>query len=423
MSDILKAEIQKLLSQNSKRFEIAPNKIPLSAPTYGIDEIMESIDCLISSDTTMGKKVLAFENQFASYIGAKHAVMVNSGSSANFLAISSLMSSHYPSHLKPGDEVIVPAVTWPTTVYPFIQLGLKVAFADCEEGTFNISAEAIEKLIRPETKAVCIVPVLGNPCDMAKIVALCKKHNLLLIEDTCESLGSSFNGKKCGSFGKVGTFSFFFSHHITTMEGGMIVTDDDTLVDILRSQRAHGWVRGHSRSDLLKQKHKDIDPRFLFIDVGFNFRPMEIQGAFGMHQLKKLPAMNDKRRHLASLILSGLKKHKHWLQLPQEQENGHHTWFGFPFLVLPESGVTRNTLMSFLESHGIETRPIIGGNLTKQPVFQDTQGTAWRKSDELIHAQKIHDYGIYFGTHSGMSPDHCEHVIKIFDLFAKSHLK
>lgn len=412
-SDTLKNEIDLLLKKYESEYKVPSHKVPLSSPTYNSDEILEAIEVLVSSRVTMGTKVLQFEKLFSEFIGSKHAIMVNSGSSANLLAVSALMSPLYKKRLKPQDEVIVPAVTWPTTIYPFAQLGITPVIVDAEINTFNIDPAAIEKAISPKTKAICIVPVLGNPCDMKSIKNICDKYNLLLIEDTCESLGSSYMGKMCGTFGEVGTYSFFFSHHMTTIEGGMVVTDNDDLADILRSQRAHGWIRNHSKKSELENKYSYLDSRFLFIDMGFNLRPMELQAAFGIHQLRKLPAMNESRRNLASIISNGLSKHKSWIHLPSETPQGKHTWFGFPFLI--KNVELRRPFMNFLESNGIETRPVIGGDLTKQPAFETFQ---WRKGSDLITAQEIHKKGIYFGTHPGMNESHCLHIINVFERFA-----
>lgn len=417
MNQPLSDHIHALLQQNKSEFELPANKVPLSSPTFGADEVLAAIDVLVSSRVTMGKKVLEFEAAFAKWIGAKHAVMVNSGSSANLLAVSALMSHHTPNRLERGDEVIVPAVTWPTTIFPLAQLGLVPVVVDVSPETFNISVEAIEKAISPKTRAVCIVPILGNPCDMDAIAALCRKHNLLLFEDTCESLGSSFKGKMCGTFGKVGTFSFFFSHHMTTMEGGMIITDDGELNEVLRSQRAHGWIRNHSQPAKMAAKYPELDPRFLFVDLGFNFRATDLQAAFGLKQLIKLEQMNQMRREVAGRIVAGLKKHERYIQLPRVQENGNHTWFGFPFLLRKDAGLTRQQVMDHLEAAGIETRPVTGGDLTQQPAFKLFE---WRKGSPLTCANEIHTQGIYFGTHPGMKAAHCDHVIKTFDqLFSK----
>jgi CDP-6-deoxy-D-xylo-4-hexulose-3-dehydrase len=414
---MLKKAVQSLLKEYESEYILPAKKVPLSSPTFGEEEILEVVKVMASSRVTQGQRVLTFEKDFAKYIGSEHAIMVNSGSSANFLATSAMISKRYSQALKPGDEVIVPALTWPTTIYPFAQLGLTPVLVDADLSTFNISAEAIRKAITPRTKMVCIVPILGNPCDMDEIVKICKEHDLFLFEDTCESLGSSYKNKMCGSFGDVGTFSFFFSHHMTSIEGGMIVTDDGELADILRSQRAHGWIRNMTNASHWKSNRPDLDERFLFVDWGYNFRSTDLNAAIASIQLKKLPGMNLDRQKIARSILEKLKPFDKDIQLPQSTLNADHTWFGFPFLIKPESKRKRSDLVRHLESNGIDTRPITGGDLSQQPAFELFN---WKKGGDLSNVAVMHTYGIYFGTHPGMTEEHCIHIGNTFASFFNS---
>ena len=285
---IIKEYFEKNYSKQEK-FIPGKSKIPLAIPPYSWQEVCEALDSMLSMQTTMGKKVKKFEESFAKYIGSKYAIMVNSGSSANLLALSVLSNPSFGSGIiKKGDEIITPATTWVTTVYPIVSIGAKPVFVDIEMGTYNIDTQKIEKAITKKTKAIMLVHLLGYPCNMTQIKNIAKKHNLLLIEDTCESHGAEFNGKKVGSFGDLSTFSFFASHHITTMEGGMLVTNNPKIYELGKSIRTFGWTRDLKNKKTLEKKYSNIDTRYLFLNMGFNMRPTEIQGAFGIHQIKKL---------------------------------------------------------------------------------------------------------------------------------------
>jgi CDP-6-deoxy-D-xylo-4-hexulose-3-dehydrase len=406
----MEREIDHMLAENSELFFPPSNIIPLSCPSIGKEEIIDVVNVLCSSNVTMGKNVERFEREFAEYLGVKHAVMVNSGSSANLLVASSLLSKRFTRHLSKGDEIIVPVVTWPTTIFPFAQLGLIPVMIDCDD-TLNIDPSKIEAAISSKTKAICIVPILGNPCDMKKVQDVCRKYNLLLIEDTCESLGSRYESKFCGTFGLAGTYSFFFSHHMTTIEGGMIVTNDDEFVDIVRCQRAHGWIRNLDAKDTYASEHSDIDPRFLFIDWGYNFRPMELQAVIGSRQLKKLDEMNRVRKNIAKTLKEYLSVYNEYIYFPTTVNGGDSTFFGFPFLIKETCPINRCEIISILENNGISTRPIVGGNLSLQPAFNLFE---WRKGCEFKNADKVHSQGVYFGTHPGMTLDHCKHIFNVF---------
>ena len=234
--------------------------VRLHEPTFSAGEINAALECLLSTYVTMGPKVKKFEETFVSTFGWTDGVMNNSGSSANLLAVAALANPATKDGLKPGDEVIVPALSWSTTVWPIIQCGLVPVIVDIDPATFNIDPNEIEKAIGPKTRAVMIVPVYGNPCAMDAIVDICKRRNLILIEDCCEALGAYYDGKAVGKFGRVGTFSFYFSHHLTTLEGGITVTDDFELAELMRILRAHGWVREVKDRDRWLKQYPDIRP-------------------------------------------------------------------------------------------------------------------------------------------------------------------
>ena len=394
-------------------------RLTLTANLLGKEEITAAKAVLDSGFLTMGKLCEQFEREFAAYIGAEHAVMVNSGSSANLLALFALVNPLLAANgrsrrLQPGDEVIVPALAWSTSIWPVLQVGATPVFVDCDPRTLQLTPAAIEAAITPKTAAIVVVHVLGGACDMTAISALAQKNGLWLIEDTCESLGVLWDGCKVGTFGDMGTFSFYFSHHITTIEGGMVVTNDARLADLLRSMRSHGWARGMSTSAEIAQQYPDIDSRFLFVTTGFNLRPTEINAAIGLEQLKRLDGFNARRREIAERFdrgFAGLHQSGE-LQLVQSDPRCLPAPFGYP--VLCRTLQSRQALGRHLEASGVETRPIICGNMVRQPAFRHL---AHRVSGALDSADLVMDRGIYWGPHPGITDAAVDHVIDIVKAF------
>ncbi len=400
----IRAQISTLVAEYfSHEPELPADQCPLSVPLYGADEVDGALDSLLTQNVTMGAKVRQFEREFATYVGARHAVMVNSGSSANLLALAVLSVRDLPGALRPGDEVIVPAVTWSTTLAPVVQHGCVPVLVDIDPRTLNLRTDDVEAALSPKTRAVMPVHLLGNPVDMEPLTDLARRHDLWVVEDTCESLGSTVSGRQAGTFGQMGTYSFYFSHHITTIEGGMLVTDDDHLADLARSVRAHGWTRDMSDRGDLEATHPDIDPRFLFVHLGYNLRPTEISAAFGLVQLRRLDEFNAQRRANARYLLDALADLD--LQLVTEQPGGRSTWFGFA-MIAPDAA-TRAALGQHLELHGVATRPIVAGNLAHQPAFR---GAPHRTVGPLTHADATGARGLFVGNHPNLTPAHLEHV-------------
>lgn len=385
------------------------DECPLSVPLYGADEVTGAVSALLSQNVTMGSRVREFEQAFAEMIGSRHAIMVNSGSSANLIAISVLAQQALEGHLRPGDEVIVPAIAWSTTLAPILQLGCVPVFVDIDEDTLNMRPEAVDEAATERTRAVMPVHLLGNPVAMDPLMQRARERDMWVVEDTCESLGTEIAGRKVGSFGDFGTFSFYFSHHITTIEGGMVVTDDDRLNDLALSLRAHGWSRDMSTRPQLEQSNPSIDPRFLFVNVGYNLRPMETQAAFGIAQLKKLESFNDARRRNAHRIADALHPYSDRLRLINEQEGGRSTWFGFS--VITESSEQRVALRDHLEGRGIATRPIVAGNLALQPAFKDAPH---RVVGDLDNATRVGERGLFIGNHPSLTEGQLEHIVRAF---------
>jgi CDP-6-deoxy-D-xylo-4-hexulose-3-dehydrase len=351
---------------------------------------------------TLGEKVFEFEDIFAVQNRVGNAVMSNSGSSANLLGVSSLMSPHYERRLRAGDEVIVPALSWSTTVWPLIQVGLVPVVVDIDPLTLNIDPRAVERAIGPKTKAVLCVHVYGNPCDMTQLTDICAKHELLLLEDCCEALGARYLDKSVGTFGTWGTFSFYYSHHITTLEGGITVTDDSELAEIMRIQRAHGWLRELKKPEIFQKRYPDIDERFLFVDVGYNVRPTEVQAAFGLVQLPKLDAFVKRRRQNTTLIREMLRPASGCISMQEETKGGYSSCFGLPLVLGEQAIVEISALRSHLFESGIETRPIICGNIARQPAMSYYEH---RVVGDLVNANKVMLRGFTFGNHQDLTRD------------------
>jgi CDP-6-deoxy-D-xylo-4-hexulose-3-dehydrase len=400
--------------QTAEPFVLGRSPIRLSIPAFGWEEVWEALESLLTTKVTMGQKVQKFEASFGQYVGVKHAVMVNSGSSANLLAMAILTNPVLKNRLVPGDEVITPAVTWATTVWPIINMGLTPVLVDVDLDTFNASPEAIETSVTNKTRAILMVHLLGNPCQMDKIMAIARRHNLLVIEDACEAHGAEYRGTRVGAFGDIATFSFFFSHHITTIEGGMLLTNNDEYADLARSLRAFGWVRDLKERQAAISRQPDIDDRFLFTNIGYNLRPTEIQGAFGIHQMAKLDSYIETRRENARYWGQALGTLSPYLMLHGEAEHVRHVWFGYPVTVSPQAPFSRKELVDHLESRGVETRPIMAGNIAEQPAMNLFP---YRKEGDLANSRLIHRNSFFFGNHHGIGAPEREAVVSYFQEF------
>lgn len=390
-------------------------RIPLNTNTLGEEEIRAAKAVLDSGRLTMGEQCRAFERAFKNYLGVEHAVMVNSGSSANLLAMFALSNplvpagASRPKRIESGSEIIVPALTWSTTIWPVLQIGAKPVFVDCNPTTLQMEPKAIEAAITPRTSGIVIVHVLGGAVDSAEIDAIARRHGLWYFEDTCESLGVEWGGRKVGTFGHLSSFSFYFSHHITTIEGGMVVTNDSDLADLLRAMRAHGWARDMIQHAEIEARHADIDPRFLFVTTGFNLRPIEINGAIGLEQLKRLDGFNDKRRAVAQRLDQGLAALDQAGELYLIRHHPSVRSAPFGYTVLCRTRTARDGLLKHLESSGIETRPVICGNLVRQPALAHFD---YRVGGSLAGADRVMDTGLYWGTHPFMTDGDVDYVVQ-----------
>lgn len=371
-------------------------RFPLATVSWGKEEIDAMQRIITSGIFTMGENVQTFEQDFAAYVGSKYCVMVNSGSSSNLLMVAALFyTKNQKLKLKRDDEVIVPAVSWSTTYFPLYQYGLRIKFVDIDLSTLNYDLDQLEQAVTKKTRMIMAVNLLGNPNDFDRIRNIIDGKNIILIEDNCESMGARFNQKHAGTFGVMGSYSSFFSHHISTMEGGLIVTDDEELYQILLTLRAHGWTRNLPKHNLVCGDKSDdpFEESFRFVLPGYNVRPLELEGALGIEQLKRLPKMVKERRKNGKLLQALFDNHP---DLIIQKEIGESSWFGFSLVIRPNKDITRKSLLRKLNELGFESRPIVSGNFAKKEVVKyfnyEVHGT-------LTNAEYIDQKGLFIGNH------------------------
>lgn len=377
-------------------------KFPLATSSWGQEEQDAMQRVIASGNFTMGFEVAKFEADFAAWAGSRYSVMVNSGSSANLLMTAALFYTKNDAlKLCRGDEIIVPAVSWSTTYYPLYQYGLRIKFVDIDLNTLNYDIDQLREAVTDRTRAIMVVNLLGNPNDFDAINDIISGRNIVLVEDNCESMGATFRGRHTGTFGIMGTFSSFFSHHIATMEGGLIVTDDEELYQILLSLRAHGWTRNLPKHNLVCGEKSDdpFEESFRFILPGYNVRPLEIEGALGVEQVKRLPSLIAERRRNAGLLQDLIGRHPDILI---QQEIGESSWFGFSLVIRPGSSLTRPELVSRLQALGFECRPIVAGNFAKNEVVRYFDSEV---HGQLRNADHIDRNGVFVGNHHYPIPD------------------
>jgi len=367
----------------------------LASSSWGQEELDALQRVIASGQLTMGPCVRQFEEAFAAKFGLKHALMVSSGSAANLVGVAALFHKRdRPLHR--GDEVIVPSISWATTYYPLQQYGLRLRFVDVDLFTLNIDVSQLERALTPRTRMVVAVSILGNPCALDELRAFCDRHGLYLFEDNCESMGATLDGKPCGSFGHVNTFSSFFSHHISTMEGGVLATDDTEIYHLARSMRAHGWTRDLPEdTTIYERRADDFFEAYRFILPGYNARPLELAGAVGVEQLKKLDGMIAIRRDNAALFQSLFEGDERFI-IQRELPEARSSWFSFTVILNPKLDIDRQRVMTALKEAGIGFRIITGGCFLRHDVIKyfeyDTVG-------EIVNANIAHDRGFFVGNH------------------------
>jgi CDP-6-deoxy-D-xylo-4-hexulose-3-dehydrase len=384
----------------------------LASNTWDEKEIVAINNVINSNMYTMGNYVGQFEKKFAQFTNSKYCIMVNSGSSANLLMVAALFYTKN-NPLKVGDEVIVPAVSWPTTYYPLAQYGLKLKFVDIDLNTLNYDLEQLKTAITDKTRLIMVVNLLGNPNNFNIINKMIFNKNIKIIEDNCESMGATVDGVQTGTFGIMGSFSSFYSHHIATMEGGMIVTNDEELYHILLCLRAHGWTRNLPQKNHVCGEKSDnkFEESFRFVLPGYNVRPIEMSGAIGIEQLKKLPDFLDMRRSNAKYFFQLFNNTPNFII---QKEIGNSSWFGFSLIVHPNSNLKRINIIDSLERNNIESRPIVAGNFAKNEVMNFFDYTIHNK---LTNAEIVDKHGFFVGNHQIDIRKHLDRLYAILSEF------
>jgi CDP-6-deoxy-D-xylo-4-hexulose-3-dehydrase len=381
----------------------------LASSSWGEEEIEAMQRVIASGRFTMGEHVRQFEQGFAAKFGMKYGVMVSSGSTANLVSVAAL-NYRSESPLQPGDEVIVPAISWATTYYPLQQYGLKLRFVDVELDTLNMDVSRLEEALTDRTRMVVAVSILGNPAALDVMRAFCDHHGLILFEDNCESMGARLDGRYTGTFGDINTFSTFFSHHIATMEGGVILTDDEELYHLALSLRAHGWTRDLPEgSPVFEPSDDDFFEAYRFILPGYNARPLELSGAIGIEQLKKLDTLISLRRKNAAHFVDLFADDERFI-IPAE--NGESSWFSFPIILNPQMDIDRARVMELMKKNDIQYRIITGGCFLRHDVIRyfdyDTVG-------EIVNANIAHDRGFFVGNHPKDYRKEIDYLRKVLD--------
>lgn len=365
----------------------------LASSSWGDEEIQAMHNIIDKGRFTMGDSVRQFEQDFAKKIGAQYALMVSSGSAANLVGVAALMYLQ-DKPLKPGDEVIVPAISWSTTYYPLQQYALKCRFVDVELDSLNMDVSKLEAALTSRTRMVMAVNILGNPAKLDIMRQFCDKHDLILFEDNCESMGAKLQGKQTGTFGDLGTFSSFFSHHISTMEGGVIVTDNEEIYHLATAMRAHGWTRDLPKgSKIFQPKEDDFFEAYRFILPGYNARPLELSGAIGIEQLKKLDQMINIRRQNADYFVALFANDERFI-IPKE--NGESSWFSFPIILNPDNNIDRKKVMEAMKQADIQFRIITGGCFLRHDVIKYFN---YETVGNIVNANIAHDHGFFVGNH------------------------
>jgi CDP-6-deoxy-D-xylo-4-hexulose-3-dehydrase len=379
----------------------------LASSTWDEKEL-KAIQSVIDKDMyTMGDSVKQFEEDFALFLDRKYCVMTSSGSTANLLATAALFYTKNPK-LKRGDEVIVPAVSWSTTYFPFQQYGLKLKFVDIDLETLNYDLKSLKTAISDSTKMIMVVNLLGNPNDFDLINEMIEDKEIILIEDNCESMGAVYKGKQAGTFGLMGTFSTFFSHHMATMEGGFVTTDNEELYHVLLSLRAHGWTRNLPKENHVSNKSDDwFTESFRFVLPGYNVRPLEMSGAIGIEQLKKLPDFIENRRKNAKFFVKLFQNHPDFI-IQRDIDNS--SWFGFSLIIRPESNLKRIDVINKLIDNDIECRPIVTGDFTQNEVMKYFD---YEIHNELTNAKFLHENGFFVGNQQVLIEKEINHLFSV----------
>ena len=408
-----------------REFVPGETPVPVSGRVFDADELLHLVDASLDFWLTTGRYAKQFELQFARAVGVRHAILCNSGSSANLLAVAALTSKKLGERrLRPGDEVITVAAGFPTTVNPIILNGLVPVFVDVELGTYNLDVSQLEAALGPRTRAIIAAHTLGNPFDLGAVSAFAKEHDLWLIEDNCDALGSTYDGRLTGSFGDFGTLSFYPAHHITMGEGGAVLTNRPHLKLLLESFRDWGrdcWCEpgeddtcGLRFAQQLGSLPYGYDHKYIYTHVGYNLKVTDMQAAVGVAQLRKLPQFVETRRRNWQLLHDGLAPFEDVLLLPRATERSEPSWFGFPITIREGAPFDRNELVHHLESQRIATRLLFGGNLTRQPAYEDV---AFRAVGGLPNSDVVMNRSFWIGVYPGLTEEMVAFVVSEFERF------
>lgn len=403
-----------------KEFVPGETSIPYSGRVFDADELVNLVDASLDFWLTTGRYAGQFETEFARFLDVPYAILCNSGSSANLLAVSALTSSKLGERrLHCGDEVITVAAAFPTTVNPIVQNNLIPVFLDIELGTYNVDIRYLEEAIGPHTKGIMLAHALGNPFNVDFVLDIAKRHDLWLVEDNCDALGSTFSGRLTGTFGDIATASFYPAHHITMGEGGCVLTDSVQLKAIVESFRDWGrdcWCspgKDGTCNKRFKWQRGDLpygyDHKYIYSHIGYNLKMTDMQAAIGLAQLKKLPGFIESRKRHWQSLNEGLKPFEEFLILPHATPNSDPSWFGFPITIKPEAPFSRNELVDYLEMRKIATRLLFGGNLTRQPAFQKIN---YRAIGDLAVTNLVMNRTFWFGVYPGLTQEMLDYVIE-----------
>jgi len=430
MSEDIKNKILELVKEYyHKTYKKLPyNKVPVSGKVYDEKELQNIVEAALEGWWTEGKWCSIFEEKLKNFLNIDFVLLVNSGSSANFVAIKTLTSIKLGDRrIRPGDEVITVAAGFPTTVNPIIEVGAIPVFVDVELGTYNAIVEQIQEAVSSKTKAIFLAHTLGNPFDVKVIKEICEDHNLWFIEDNCDALGSKYDGKYTGTFGDFATLSFYPAHHITTAEGGAVLTNDPQLYRIARSIRDWGrdcWCPtgkdntcGRRFSWQLGKLPYGYDHKYIYSEIGYNLKMTDLQAAIGVAQMNKLEYFTKKRKENFKYLYNKMKEFEDYFILPKATKNSDPSWFGF-LLTIKDNKINRTKFMLYLNDNGIGTRLLFGGNLTKQPYFID-YNIKYRQVGDLKNTDIVMNNTFWIGIYPALDKEHLDYVYEVFKKYLK----
>nr|CRH06850.1 putative DegT/DnrJ/EryC1/StrS family aminotransferase [Candidatus Magnetococcus massalia] len=405
-------------NRHKPSFEPHNPMVEAYAEPYSSDEVIAAVNCLLSGDVRMGGETAGLEHDFATRSNSQYGLFCNSGASAKQLCISALCNPKSDNALQPGDEVIVSALAWPSTVWPLIQNQLVPVVVDVQADTLNMTTRSVEAALSPRTRAVFLAHQYGNPCEVDAFIELCKRHELTLLEDCSEANGARYRDQPVGSFGAFGLFSFYHAHHLSTIEGGMVITRNAKMDDLMRILRAHGWVRDVRDPEPYISRHAEMDPQFLFVNQGYNMRPTDLQAVMGRVQLGKLQQVLDDHHRVAARYAEGLNPYAEVITCQRTTEGGYHAWFGFPLTVNEDAPFEVGALRQYLQDAGVECRPISCGNIARQPGFKYVPH---RVVGALTNATRVMYHSLSLPVHKGISSEAADHVVRTIQQFMQAH--